>query len=82
MLGACSGPPELAAKVASPSAAPVILPLDLLLAQAETALDRGPGASLDARAARLRARAKAMQGPVGDPQTRARLLKATQAGQP
>ena len=81
LLGGCSGPPELADQPIKAAASPVILPLDLLLAQAGPAAARGPGASLDARAARLRARAKAMQGPIGDPQTRARLLAALRAGQ-
>lgn len=67
-----------------PSAAappPALLPIDDLLAQAAgspKASARAEG--LAARAARLRARAAVMQGPVHDPATRARLAEAIRTG--
>lgn len=63
------------------AAPPVLLPLDQLLAQAKVQTD-GPAraAGVVDRAARLRARAGLMRGPVHDPATRARLAKAIAEG--
>lgn len=82
-LAACAEMPDLALPAAPASgAAPRILPLDDLVAQAR--LDP-PGTAVAApaplmgRAAALRARAAAMRGPVNDPATRARLAAAIDA---
>lgn len=63
------------------AAPPVLMPLDQLLAQAKVQTD-GPAraAGVVDRAARLRARAGLMRGPVHDPATRARLAKAIAEG--
>lgn len=82
LLAACAGPPALVNQTTAVAAAPVILPLDGLLAAAGPNVANDPGPGLAARAARLRARAGAMQGPFGDPATRARLQAALQGGQP
>jgi hypothetical protein len=67
-----------------PSAAsepPQLLPIDDLLAQAKgSPVAEARAGNLAARAARLRARAALMQGPVHDPATRARLAKAIREG--
>lgn len=56
------------------------MPIDGLLAQAAgPSVAKDAGAALAARAARLKARARAMRGPVLDPQTRARLAEAIAA---
>lgn len=76
LLAACGDMPQLAAPEPAPGAAPAILPLEPLLAQipaAGTIVAVDP-TGLSARAARLRARAATMRGPVADPETRARLL--------
>jgi hypothetical protein len=60
---------------------PTLLPLDDVLAQAGTVAPTvDPGLALSARAARLKARAALMQGPVHDPATRARLAEAIRQG--
>lgn len=66
-----------AAAVAAP---PTLVPLDRLLAEADTS-PAPRAALLDARAARLKARAALMRGEVLDPATRARLANAIRAGQ-
>lgn len=75
LLVSCTRMPELAAPAPPAGPPPTILPLAGLLAQMPP-----PGSvvsidptGLSARAARLRARAAAMRGPVTDPATRARL---------
>jgi hypothetical protein len=69
VLAACATPPELAARAADPvGPTPPILPIDDLLAQGAAPADGAdPAASLAARAARLRARAAALQGPATAP---------------
>lgn len=60
---------------------PVLLPLDGILAQAaapSAGAARADG--LAARAARLKARANLMRGPVHDPATRVRLAAAIRQG--
>ncbi|MGB8812995.1 MAG: hypothetical protein WCC57_07400 [Paracoccaceae bacterium] len=81
VLAGCAEFPELdVAPTVTGAAAPVILPLDELLATAEAGqITVAVGTSVAARAARLRARAAAMQGPVQDPATRARLAAAIAA---
>jgi hypothetical protein len=61
------------------AAAPALLPLEDILSQAQ-APGSDPGAGLAARAARLKARAALMRGPVHDPATRARLAEAIRQG--
>ena len=75
-LAACGDMPQLAAPVPPPGPAPTILPLEPLVAQipAPGSIVAVDPTGLSARAARLRARAGAMRGPVADPATRARLL--------
>lgn len=75
-LAACGDMPQLAAPVPPPGPAPAILPLEPLVAQipAPGSIVAVDPTGLSARAARLRARAAAMRGPVADPATRARLL--------
>jgi hypothetical protein len=81
LVAACDAPADLgpaARTQASPD--PVLLPLDGLLAQATgAAITPATAGGLAARAARLRARAAAMQGPVQDADTRARLAGAIAA---
>lgn len=61
--------------------APALLPLDDLLAQAAApATAPRAGETLAARAARLKARAALMRGPIMDPATRIRLSAAIAAG--
>lgn len=79
-LAACAPMPRIdTPEAVGRGAAPVILPLDDLLRQAQPGLAAAALASessLNARAAALRARAALMRGPVNDPETRARLLLA------
>lgn len=83
-LAGCTTFPALDAAVSQrpdPGPAPELLPIDSLLAATGGArLDAADGAALAARAARLRARAALMRGPVLDPETRARLAAAIAAG--
>ncbi|QCO56632.1 hypothetical protein EOK75_12455 (plasmid) [Pseudorhodobacter turbinis] len=82
-LGGCGGFDQLDAiqsQPASGGAAPQLVPIEGLIAQA------GPGRAtasardnVAGRAAGLRARAKAMRGPVHSPATRARLAAAVAA---
>lgn len=86
-LGACASFPEVdaaQARVAQNngrvSTTPALVPIEGLIAQAVPG--RATAASRDrlaARAANLRARARAMQGPVHSPATRARLAAAVAA---
>jgi hypothetical protein len=77
-LQACTELPALGPTASG--AEPTLVPIDLLLAQADD-----PGKittdALAARASRLQARAGLMRGPVLDPATRARLAAAIAAGQ-
>ena len=82
VLAGCAPLPEFAPFPETADAPPPgLMPMDQLLAQAGTA-PRAEAASqsLSARAARLRARAALMRGPVNDPVTRARLLAAIHRG--
>jgi hypothetical protein len=79
--GGCAEFPEMGRVPSAQAAAPDLMPMDSLLAQVGT--PRATPAVTDAlagRAARLRARAALMQGPVMDPATRARLQAAIAAG--
>jgi hypothetical protein len=71
LLAACAEPQDIAARGSGPPGpTPPILPLDALLAQADTDAARAdPSAELAARAARLRARARALQDPAATPGT-------------
>ncbi len=63
------------------AAAPSLLPMDQVLAQAPSGrISASTGEALAARAARLKNRARLMQGPVHDPATRERLANAIAAG--
>jgi hypothetical protein len=80
VLAACAQFPQIDAFPPAPAtAAPTLVPIDGLLAQADAA---GPpvAASLQARAARLQARAALMRGPILDPDTRAQLAAAIREG--
>lgn len=81
-LAGCAPLPDFAAFPETAAAAPPsLMPMDQLLAQAGSAPRAEAAAqSLSARAARLRARAALMRGPVTDPATRARLLAAIHRG--
>jgi hypothetical protein len=82
-LVGCAQFPQVDAfpSVGSASEPPALLPLDGLLAQAAgPSVAEDAGAALAARAARLKARARAMRGPVLDPQTRDRLAEAIAEG--
>lgn len=81
-LAACTPLPDIAARSEGPAAPPpALLPMDQLLAAAASpAVAEARGQSLSARAARLRARAALMRGPVHEPATRARLAAAISAG--
>ncbi|GAB1362426.1 hypothetical protein MASR1M32_16620 [Rhodobacter sp.] len=82
-LAGCTPMPDFAAfpETAASAAPPSLMPIDQLLAQAGSAPRAEAAAqSLSARAARLRARAALMRGPVNDPVTRARLLAAIHRG--
>jgi hypothetical protein len=81
-LGGCADFPEMGSIPSAQATAPDLLPMDTLLARVGS--PRATPAIADAlagRAARLRARAGLMQGPVMDPATRARLQAAIAAGQ-
>jgi hypothetical protein len=80
--GGCADFPDMGSLPAAQTVAPELLPMDTLLARVGTS--RATPAVSDAlagRAARLRARAALMQGPVMDPATRTRLQSAITAGQ-
>ncbi len=68
-LSACGRPEELASRAAIPAGPPpVILPLDEVLAQADADAAGGdPSAELAARAAGLRARARALRDQMQQP---------------
>lgn len=70
-LSACARPDMLASRDLAPAGPPpVILPLDEVLAQADADATSGePSADLAARAARLRARARALQDQARMPAT-------------
>ena len=80
IVAACSQAPAIDRPGSSLTAAggvPVIAPIDELVARARTTgVSDTIGRSVAARAARLRAKAAAMRGPVHDPATRARLAAA------
>ncbi|MBP9184636.1 MAG: hypothetical protein KBF78_15980 [Fuscovulum sp.] len=79
--GCAALPAPVAYPVAKAAPPPTLLPIGDLLAQAalpQAAAD--PGGALAARAARLRARAALMRGPVTDTTTRARLAEAIARG--
>jgi hypothetical protein len=80
-IGGCTDFPAMGNLPAAVTVAPDLLPLDVLMAGVGTprATPDEAGA-LAARAARLRARAGLMQGPVMEPATRARLQAAIAAG--
>jgi hypothetical protein len=79
-LAACTTFPALDAAVSPESrnaAYPALLPIDqLLLATGPARTTDAAAAAMALRVARLKARAAAMQGPVTDPATRARLAAA------
>jgi hypothetical protein len=83
-LSGCTALPKGKNAGVATEPAPMLLPLDQILA---AAAEQPGGASaaraetLAARAARLRARAALMRGPVMEPETRARLEAAILAGQ-
>jgi hypothetical protein len=81
-LAACATIPEIGPFPAATSGPPpALLPLDDLLAQAAVPGRAEPvSGALAARAARLRARAALMRGPVHDPATRDRLALAIRHG--
>lgn len=78
ILAACAETPRLDRSGSlPPGPPPAILPLDELVAQAAVpGLSDTVAPSVAARAARLRAKAAAMRGPVHDPATRERLSAA------
>jgi hypothetical protein len=82
LLAACAPLPDFGAfPQTSGAPPPSLMPLDDLLAQANTpGVAETRAASLSARAARLRARAALMRGPVNAPETRARLAAAIARG--
>jgi hypothetical protein len=71
LLAGCAEQQNIATRGSGPPGpTPPILPLDELLAQADTDAARAdPSAELAARAARLRARARALQNPAATPGT-------------
>jgi hypothetical protein len=78
LVVACAEFPEIDAfPPTSGAAAPALVPLDTLLAQTAASPDTP---DLAPRAARLKARAALMRGPVMDPATRARLAAALTTG--
>lgn len=78
LVSACAQFPEIDAIPATTAAvAPALVPLDSLLASTVAAT---PAPDLGPRAARLKARAALMRGPVMDPATRARLASAITSG--
>lgn len=82
LLSACTTFPELDAATSAETRTapyPALAPIEAF-ATAETGrITPDTTASIQARAAALRARAAAMQGPVTDPATRARLAAAIAA---
>lgn len=81
-IGGCTEFPAMGNLPSAATVAPDLLPLDALMAGIGAPRATPQVASaLAARAARLRARASLMQGPVMDPATRARLQAAIAAGQ-
>lgn len=81
VAAACTPLPVLPPPAQGQAAAPQLVPLDNLLASIDPprATD-ATGSALSARAARLRARAALMRGPVIAPETRARLAAAIARG--
>ena len=87
MLGACASFPEVDAAQARfaqttgvTSTTPQLVPIEGLIAQAgQGRAGEAATKALAARAAGLRTRARAMQGPVHSPVTRARLAAAIAA---
>ena len=87
LLGACASFPAVdaaqarfAQRAGGPSVTPSLVPIEGLIAQAVPGrATAGARDALAARAAGLRARAKAMRGPVHSPATRARLAAAIAA---
>ncbi len=77
-LGGCADAPEVTAALSAEAEAapyPALMPLDAVLASAQNAASApDPVPGLQARAARLRARAAALQGSVLDAEARKRLL--------
>ena len=82
LAASCTPLPDFAAFPEGADAPPpALLPIDQLLAGTDApAVAETQGQGLSARAARLRARAALMRGPVHDPETRARLAAAVRAG--
>jgi hypothetical protein len=79
--GGCTDFPEMGRTPSALAVAPDLLPLDTLLASVGTPrATPAVTAALAGRAARLRARAALMQGPVLDPATRTRLQAAISSG--
>ncbi|MDP3263702.1 MAG: hypothetical protein U1E06_06925 [Tabrizicola sp.] len=79
VLTACTSFPDIDALPASTiHTPPRLVPLDALLAEVDADAPAAPDPLAD-RAARLKARAALMRGPVHDPQTRA-LLDAAASG--
>jgi hypothetical protein len=88
-LAGCADFPELDAasrdRISGDRPAPAVAPLDGIRAEALEVTITGEGtAALQARAAALQARGAGLQGPVGDPETVARLTEriACPAGDP
>ena len=83
LVAGCAPLPEFGSLSESrPSPPPSLMPTDELLAAVAAApVAQARGQNLSSRAARLKARAALMRGPVNDPATRARLLAAIDAGQ-
>ena len=81
MAGACSQPPDIPPLVENAAITPQLVPLEALLGglRPPVATDAAVGA-LAGRAARLRARADLMRGPVLQPETRRRLAAAIAGG--
>lgn len=82
LLAACTPLPDFAAySEGADTPPPALMPMDQLLAAAAAPTKAEARAqSLSTRAARLRARAALMRGPVHDPAIRARLAAAISAG--
>jgi hypothetical protein len=81
IAGACTPLPDIAPIADSNAPAPVLVPLDNLLASVDAprATEQASNA-LAARATRLRARAALMRGPVLSPETRETLRQAIARG--
>lgn len=79
-LSACTQFPQIDGLAAPTGAAPpALVPIETLFAQAD-ARPADRAVPLPARAARLKARAALMRGPILDPATRERLAAAIRAG--